>query len=132
MGGVPMSEMLSYDTRREPRPTIWLHYVSRVSGLLPMFVGTLIFFTFLITRWRPCVGLGLLTIVGGTCLAFIGAVCACVYLYQASRASDEEKNIARRRAFFSLAIIIANFPAALVMAWLSLGLLKMDGGGLGS
>jgi hypothetical protein len=107
-----MSQMLAYDTPRAPMPTIWLHYIARICGLLPLSIGTLIFFVFLTTRWRSCVGFGLLTVLGGTCMAFVGAVCACVYLYQASRASEEERGIARRRAFFSIAIIIANFPTA--------------------
>ena len=107
---------LSSDTPQGPTPTIWLHYVARTCGVLPLIVGTLVFFLFLVLRESDLAVLGLFTILGGTCLAFVGLVCALVFHFQAKRAAPDVRRRAQRLALIDGAIIMANFPVAVVMA----------------
>jgi hypothetical protein len=109
---------LSYDSPREPTPTIWLHYIARACGLLPLIVGTSIFLLFLVFRENDLAILGFFTILGGSCLAFVGLVCAVVFHVQARRATPDVRQRAQRQALLDGAIIIANFPIAFVMAWI--------------
>jgi hypothetical protein len=109
---------LSYDTPREPTPTGWLHYVARTCGVLPLAFGTLVFLLFLIFRENDIAILGFFTIIGGTCLAFVGLVCAVVFHFQARRAPPDVRRRAQRQALIDGAIILANFPIAFVMAWI--------------
>lgn len=108
-------QQLSYDTPRQPTPTIWLHYVALACGVIPLVIGTLIFLLFLATREEILAVYGALTILAGTAMAFVGLVCASVYLYQARRASVEEGADARRRCHRDILIIVVNFPTAFVM-----------------
>jgi hypothetical protein len=115
---------LSYVSPRQATPTIWLHYAAFACGVIPLAVGTIIFLLFLAIRDEVLAMFGLLTIFGGTFLAFIGFVCAGVYFYQAKRASPEDAAVARRQLRRDLAIIIANFPIAFVMSWIGIEMLQ--------
>jgi hypothetical protein len=108
---------LSYGTPRHPTPTIWLHHVARLCGVAPLGFGTLVFVMFLMTRDETFAVLGFFTILAGIGLAFVGIVCAAVYLYQAKRAGPEDRDRALRQGHRDVLIILANFPIAFVMAW---------------
>ena len=116
--------LLSYDSPTRPTPSVWLHYVALTCGLIPLGAGTTIFLAFLVFRHFDIAMLGFITILVGTCLAFVGVVCAGVYLFQGRRADPDEGILARRRAKIDLAIIIANFPIAFGMAWAGIWLLS--------
>lgn len=115
---------LSYDSPTRPTPSVWLHYVALTCGLIPLGAGTIIFLAFLAFRHLDIAFLGLVTILVGTCLAFVGVTCAGVYLFQAKRADPDVGTVARRRAKIDLAVIIANFPIAFGMAWAGIWLLS--------
>lgn len=116
--------LLAYDTPRHPRPSVALHYVALMCGLLPLGVGTALFVLYLIFRVDDVAVLGVFTILGGICLAVIGFVCAGVYFIQAGRAAPEDGAVARRRATIDVVVIIANFPIAFAMAWAGLYLMS--------
>ena len=116
--------LLSYDSPTRPTPTVWLHYVALACGLIPLGVGTAFFMLFLILRTEDIALLGFVTILVGSCLAFVGFVCVGVYFYQARRAAPEDAVVARRRVLIDLGIIIANFPIAFGMAWGGLWLMS--------
>ena len=69
------------------------------------------------------VGFGFLTILAGAGLAAVGLLCATVYLFQAKHAAPDEAARARRDAHRVIALIIANFFIAFVMAWIGLHLM---------
>jgi hypothetical protein len=116
--------LLSYDSPTRPMPTVWLHYVALACGLIPLGIGTVIFVLYLILRMDEVAVLGFITILVGSCVAFVGMVCAGVYLYQARRATPEDGAVARRRGLIDLGIIIADFPIAFAMAWVGLWLMS--------
>ena len=119
-----MNVQLSYDTPAAPTPTIWLHRTAQLCGVLPLTFGTFIFALFLLTRNHVYAIFGAFTILGGVCMAFIGIVCALVYLYQASRAAPIDRDPARRRAHRDIRIILANFLVAAVMTWIGTAMMS--------
>jgi protein-S-isoprenylcysteine O-methyltransferase Ste14 len=119
-----ISQPLGYATPTAPTPTVWLHYIARVCGVLPLGFGSVIFLLFLIFRATDLAIAGLFTIFGGTCLAFIGLVCAIVFHFQARRAAPQIRQRAQRQALIDGAIIVANFPIAFVMAWIGIGMVS--------
>ena len=117
------TEPLAYDTPRPPTPTIWLHHVAQTCGVAPLVVGSAVFLMFLLTRDEAFALAGFLTILGGTCLAFVGTVCAGVYLFQAKRAAAAERLLARQRGHRDLQIIMANFLIAALMTWVGVAMM---------
>ena len=117
------TQLLAYDTPRQPTPTIWLHHVAQMCGVAPLVVGSAIFLMFLVTRNEAFAFAGFLTILGGTCLAFVGIVCASVYLFQAKRAAPDEQLLARQRGHRDLQIIMGNFLNAALMAWVGVAMM---------
>jgi hypothetical protein len=116
--------LLAYDTPHYPRPSVALHYVALACGLLPLGIGTAIFVLYLFFRFEDLAVYGIFTILGGTCLALIGFVCAGVYFFQAGRAAPEDGAVARRRVKIDVGIILANFPIAFAMAWAGIYLMS--------
>ena len=116
-------EPLPYDTPRHPTPTIWLHHVAQTCAVAPLVIGSAIFVMFLVTRKEAFALAGFLTILGGTCLAFVGTVCASVYLFQARRAAPDEQLLARQHGHRDLRIIVANFLIAAAMSWVGIQML---------
>ena len=106
---------LPYQTPAPPAPTELLHQIAQLCGRVPLAFGTFVFLMFLATRDTLFALLGMWTIVGGLGAAFVGVVCAGVYLVQAQRAAPDERATARRVGFRDIAIIAMNFPVALVM-----------------
>jgi protein-S-isoprenylcysteine O-methyltransferase Ste14 len=119
-----INQPLAYATPTEPTPTVWLHHIARVCGVLPLGFGTVIFLLFLIFRATDLAFAGFFTIIGGTCLAFIGLVCATVFHFQARRSAPEVRQRAQRQALIDGAIIVANFPTAFVMVWIGTAMMS--------
>jgi hypothetical protein len=114
---------LAYQTPAAQPPTVLLHQIAQLCGVLPLAFGTLIFLMFLATRDGLFVLLGMWTIVGGLGAAFVGVVCAGVYLFQAQRGDPHEHAAARRSGYRDIAIIAMNFPVALVMVLIGAALI---------
>ena len=120
-----MTQPLSYSSPEPPTPTIALHQIAQLCGVVPLGLGTFVFLMFLLTRDRGYALLGAATVLLGVCMAFVGAVCALVYLYHANRAAPNERTRARRLGQIDIAVILINFPVALLMALI--GGMMLDG-----
>ena len=107
---------LAYDIPRPPQPTEWLHRIAQLCGVLPLACGAFVFLTFLATRNPFFVLVGMWTILVGLCAAFVGVVCACIYLFQARQGGSDSHPGALRAGLRDVAIIALNFPVALAMA----------------
>ena len=84
-----MTQPLSYSPPEAPTPTIVLHQIARLCGVVPLAFGTFVFVVFLMTRNPELTLVGGVTVLVGSCMALVGIVCALVYLYQAHRAAPD-------------------------------------------
>lgn len=84
--------------------------VALFCGLEPLLVGTLIFIAWLISRARWLEYAGLVNIIAGTCLVWVGLVCLGVYFHQA-----RQQQVAGylKRSLLALALMVANYPVAI-------------------
>lgn len=101
-----------------------LHGIAMICGFVPLVAGSVVFLLYLLIRDQALTGIGLVVIFIGLCCAFIGLVCAGIFYYQAKSADPAEATIAKRRAKLDIAIILANFPIAFVMAGIGIWLMS--------
>ena len=121
-----MTNTLDSDRSLAPRPMVALHYVALLCGVGPMAIGAFVFVIFLITRSPGAAIFGFMTIVAGCAAAVLGAVCLGVYWFQAARATPDDATVARRHAKRDAAILLANFPLAIVFSLIGLKILNAD------
>lgn len=77
-------------------------------GACPIIIGTLIYFTWRLTRWQWLEMMGLMTILIGIMAFFAGAFCLILHLKHESRAAQSSPF----NALLVGGLLIANFPAA--------------------
>ena len=78
-------------------------------GISPLFIGVLIYFGWLFSRFGWLQVAGTLNIVFGLVAFCIGIICLAIYAYKSSK---QNKYHWGRKAILSLAILLSNFPVA--------------------
>ncbi|MGV3755088.1 MAG: hypothetical protein ACO1QS_06875 [Verrucomicrobiota bacterium] len=81
-------------------------------GALPLFIGTLIFLTWLITRWDWLMLAGLVTIFLGLVCFVMGVVGLSIHLYRMGQIAPPERQRQNWLALITACLLIINFPAA--------------------
>ena len=86
--------------------------VAIVCGAVPLLAGTLIYVTWLFTRWDPLMAAGFVTICAGLVAFLIGSLCLLLEFFDFA-ADPAERRQFRRHRFFALGLLLINFPAAM-------------------
>ena len=97
----------------------WLYQIALACALLPMGVGLITFILWAFLRYEMFVRIGLATIALGTILAAVGFICLGIYGWTVSQSAPIDQDIVRKQLRRSTALLLVNFPLALVLGFSS-------------
>ncbi|MCD6050362.1 MAG: hypothetical protein K0Q55_1765 [Verrucomicrobia bacterium] len=117
--GTPLLTRLN-STLDDRLPLPRLLKLAFLCGVLPLVTGTLVFLTWLVTRWDWLMLAGLITIFLGLVWFVMGAICLSIHLHRRGQIAPPERRRQNWLAFTTAGLLLVNFPAAYYYtAWAS-------------